>query len=158
MDQCILSMGAVVAAGFVTPPAIMGLHLFLLVECQHFRTEQRSDTFHVCFNVISWASALRVLEWWWIRDMWSARWIRKCTTLSSRMPVVGPELGGILESPVRLPEALWIHLLLSLSVGQWEPPGEVTTSYSRSLVMPWSCWVGFPAAGYTWPGLGFCLF
>lgn len=40
-----LSMGAMVAAGLVTPPAIMGLHLFLLVECQHFRTEQRSDTF-----------------------------------------------------------------------------------------------------------------
>lgn len=43
-----------------------------------------------------------------------------------------------------------MHLLLFLS-GQSEPRGEMTNLYSRS-------WVGFPAAGCTWSGLGFYLF
>lgn len=43
--QASWSMGAVGAASFIIPPAIRALHLFLLVEWQHFRTEQRSDAF-----------------------------------------------------------------------------------------------------------------
>lgn len=140
-----------------------GLRLFLWVEWQHFRTEQRSDMFApVLENDLSGCSIenlTMILNLYYVKWTSALPWVNRLTIREIKnLACSGSRPWGTLESSVRFPAALWIHWLLFSSVVNPTLKGRWTLSTAEAHPVPRSCWRGFTAAGGTWPGFEFYLF
>lgn len=103
------------------------------------------EQWHICTCDLKWslAAALTVLPWYWICNMlstllWINRLLKKKKVLS-----VGLKTWGF-WTPLSALRGSLNAVASFLVFGQSEPQGQA--NINRSLAMPQSCWMGFPAA------------